>query len=418
MILHGGPGVGDCRDQVRDYGALADEFRLLFYDARGSGRSEDMPPYTHEQWVADARRADASARHRALRAARPLATAASSRRSTRSSTRTGSRQLILVDTAPVDRRERGVDPPRARRRAARTSRRAGCASCSRAASTPTRRCTACGSRCSRCTSTARSTPVCRSRWPTTRSSTTRPTTTPSASTTPPTTCGTGCGEIQVPTLVHVRRQRLDHAVREVGGDRVEDPRQPARGIRPQRAHADVRGAREIPGRSYVAFLREAALMPGVETGEAHLARRPAAWPLTAACRPDRGSAPSSSTARTCRSALTRSSLGTWRGRSPHAWTRPSSSPRYCPGGLSSHHLGFPGTVDLPRRRVRRLRARLLDTYGRARRARRRDVQRARRQLRRARRACGRVHARRLRVITYADMGRYLEVMMAAAARPA
>ena len=53
VILHGGPGVGDCRDQVRDYGALQDEYRLLFYDARGSGRSEDRPPYTHDQWVAD-----------------------------------------------------------------------------------------------------------------------------------------------------------------------------------------------------------------------------------------------------------------------------------------------------------------------------------------------------------------------------
>jgi pimeloyl-ACP methyl ester carboxylesterase len=54
VILHGGPGVADCRDQVRDYGPLADEFRLVFYDARGSGRSEALPPYTHEQWVADA----------------------------------------------------------------------------------------------------------------------------------------------------------------------------------------------------------------------------------------------------------------------------------------------------------------------------------------------------------------------------
>jgi proline-specific peptidase len=53
VILHGGPGVGDCRDQVRDCGPLADEFRLVFYDARGSGRSEDKPPYTHGQWVAD-----------------------------------------------------------------------------------------------------------------------------------------------------------------------------------------------------------------------------------------------------------------------------------------------------------------------------------------------------------------------------
>lgn len=53
VILHGGPGVGDCRDQVRDFGPLTDEFRLLFYDARGSGRSEEQPPYTHEQWVAD-----------------------------------------------------------------------------------------------------------------------------------------------------------------------------------------------------------------------------------------------------------------------------------------------------------------------------------------------------------------------------
>ena len=53
VVLHGGPGIGDCRDHVRDLGVLQDEYRLLFYDSRGSGRSEDKPPYTHEQWVDD-----------------------------------------------------------------------------------------------------------------------------------------------------------------------------------------------------------------------------------------------------------------------------------------------------------------------------------------------------------------------------
>lgn len=53
VILHGGPGLGDCRDQVRDYGILQDQYRLLFYDARGSGRSEEKGPYSHDQWCAD-----------------------------------------------------------------------------------------------------------------------------------------------------------------------------------------------------------------------------------------------------------------------------------------------------------------------------------------------------------------------------
>jgi proline-specific peptidase len=53
VLLHGAPGLSDCRDQVRDYSSLADEFRLLFFDIRGCGRSEERPPYTHDQWVAD-----------------------------------------------------------------------------------------------------------------------------------------------------------------------------------------------------------------------------------------------------------------------------------------------------------------------------------------------------------------------------
>jgi proline iminopeptidase len=51
--LHGGPGIGDCRDMAAQLGPLTDEFRLLVYDARGSGRSADVPPYTHPQWTAD-----------------------------------------------------------------------------------------------------------------------------------------------------------------------------------------------------------------------------------------------------------------------------------------------------------------------------------------------------------------------------
>src|SRR5690606_32086359 len=32
---------------------LADAYRIVAFDARGSGDSDAVPPYTHEQWVAD-----------------------------------------------------------------------------------------------------------------------------------------------------------------------------------------------------------------------------------------------------------------------------------------------------------------------------------------------------------------------------
>jgi proline iminopeptidase len=53
FFIHGGPGMGDCRGDITAFTSLGDEYKLVFLDMRGSGRSEDKPPYTHEQWTAD-----------------------------------------------------------------------------------------------------------------------------------------------------------------------------------------------------------------------------------------------------------------------------------------------------------------------------------------------------------------------------
>lgn len=50
---HGAPGLGSKREPRAAFGPLADRFRVLVFDARGSGQSADTPPFTHEQWVAD-----------------------------------------------------------------------------------------------------------------------------------------------------------------------------------------------------------------------------------------------------------------------------------------------------------------------------------------------------------------------------
>jgi proline iminopeptidase len=50
---HGAPGLGSHAEPKRAFGPLSDEYRVIAFDARGSGASDAIPPYSHEQWVAD-----------------------------------------------------------------------------------------------------------------------------------------------------------------------------------------------------------------------------------------------------------------------------------------------------------------------------------------------------------------------------
>ena len=50
---HGGGGIGSLEEPRAAFGPFADRFRLVVFDARGCGRSEGVPPYSHAQWAAD-----------------------------------------------------------------------------------------------------------------------------------------------------------------------------------------------------------------------------------------------------------------------------------------------------------------------------------------------------------------------------
>ncbi|MEO3790325.1 alpha/beta hydrolase [Nonomuraea sp. B10E15] len=50
---HGAPGLGSLAEPRASFGRLADEYRVVVFDARGSGTSGQAGPFTHEQWVAD-----------------------------------------------------------------------------------------------------------------------------------------------------------------------------------------------------------------------------------------------------------------------------------------------------------------------------------------------------------------------------
>ena len=50
---HGAPGLGTHATPKRALAPLADSYKIVTFDARGSGASDAVPPYTHAQWVAD-----------------------------------------------------------------------------------------------------------------------------------------------------------------------------------------------------------------------------------------------------------------------------------------------------------------------------------------------------------------------------
>jgi len=53
VTLHGGPGMGSRRGDWGTFQPLTDTYRLISYDQRGNGESDEGEPYSHEQFVAD-----------------------------------------------------------------------------------------------------------------------------------------------------------------------------------------------------------------------------------------------------------------------------------------------------------------------------------------------------------------------------
>jgi proline iminopeptidase len=50
---HGAPGLGSRAEPRASFGRLADTYRVIVFDARGSGQSEGNGAFSHEQWAED-----------------------------------------------------------------------------------------------------------------------------------------------------------------------------------------------------------------------------------------------------------------------------------------------------------------------------------------------------------------------------
>ncbi|KAI1617330.1 proline iminopeptidase [Exophiala viscosa] len=53
ISLHGAPGLSTHMEPEASFAFLSDTFRVLVYDARGSGISDHIGPYTHDRWIKD-----------------------------------------------------------------------------------------------------------------------------------------------------------------------------------------------------------------------------------------------------------------------------------------------------------------------------------------------------------------------------
>jgi proline iminopeptidase len=53
IALHGAPGLSTHAEPEATFGFLQSQFKIILYDARGSGISDLKQPYTNDRWVQD-----------------------------------------------------------------------------------------------------------------------------------------------------------------------------------------------------------------------------------------------------------------------------------------------------------------------------------------------------------------------------